>query len=113
MVYLTIHIYRIYLYAKKSILLFWVFIGWWFKPDYIINNLNINSAVARPWHDEVLPIGQNEPYTIKGYAYAGQGHKIIRVEISLDDGTTWRLAEIRRFEKPNAYGGAIFFKQYH
>ena len=78
--------------------------GWWFKPDYIINDLNINSAVSRPWHDEVIPIGQNEPYTVKGYAYAGGGKKIIRVEISLDDGKSWRLAEIRRFEKPTAYG---------
>ena len=43
-------------------------------------------------------------YTAKGYAYAGAGAKIIRVEISLDDGKLWRAAEIRRFEKPNAYG---------
>jgi nitrate reductase (NAD(P)H) len=78
--------------------------GWWFKPDFIINNLNINSAVARPWHDEVVPLGQNEPYEVKGYAYAGGGAKIIRVEISLDEGNLWRLAEIKRFEKPNAYG---------
>ena len=34
----------------------------------------------------------------------GKGNKIIRVEISLDDGKSWRLADIRRFEKPNAYG---------
>lgn len=79
--------------------------GWWFKPDFIINNLNINSAVARPWHDEVVPLAQgNIPYTVKGYAYAGGGCKIIRVEVSLDDGKLWRLADIKRFEKPNAYG---------
>ena len=46
--------------------------GWWFKPDFIINDLNINSAIARPWHDEVLPLAKNDPYTIKGYAYAGR-----------------------------------------
>mmetsp|Transcript_31111 Transcript_31111/g.69120 ORF Transcript_31111/g.69120 Transcript_31111/m.69120 type:complete len:849 (+) Transcript_31111:85-2631(+) len=78
--------------------------GWWFKPDFIINDLNINSAVARPWHDEVISLAQNQPYTIKGYAYSGGGRKIIRAEVSLDDGETWRLAEIKRFEKPNEYG---------
>ncbi|MEW5308874.1 MAG: hypothetical protein WDW38_000798 [Sanguina aurantia] len=78
--------------------------GWWFKPDFIINDLNINSAVARPWHDEVVSLKENSPYTVKGYAYAGGGRKIIRVEISLDDGVTWQSTEIRRFEKPNAYG---------
>ena len=86
--------------------------GWWFKPDYIINDLNINSAVARPWHDEFLPInaaGQQQPqmYTAKGYAYAGAGAKIIRVEVSLDDGKLWRAAEIRRFEKPTQYGERV------
>lgn len=37
-------------------------------------------------------------------ALTGGGRKIIRVEISLDDGVTWQSTEIRRFEKPNAYG---------
>jgi nitrate reductase (NAD(P)H) len=47
--------------------------GWWFKPDFIINELNINSAVSRPWHDEVLPLATNTAYTMKGYAYSGEG----------------------------------------
>lgn len=45
--------------------------GWWFKPDFIINELNINSAVARPWHDEVVPLATNKPYEVNGYAYTG------------------------------------------
>ena len=28
--------------------------GWWFKPPYIINELNINSAVVYPRHGEVV-----------------------------------------------------------
>ncbi|PNH10814.1 Nitrate reductase [NADH] [Tetrabaena socialis] len=78
--------------------------GWWFKPDFIINDLNINSAVARPWHDEVISLDANKPYTVRGYAYSGGGRKIIRVEVSLDDGKTWRLGDIQRFEKPTQYG---------
>lgn len=45
--------------------------GWWYKPDFIINELNINSAISRPWHDEVLPLASNTPYTMSGYAYTG------------------------------------------
>jgi len=78
--------------------------GWWYKPDYIINELNINSAVATPWHDEVVLLRENKPYTITGYAYTGGGRKIIRCEVSVDDGKTWRQANIHRFEKPNPYG---------
>ena len=28
--------------------------GWWFRPDYIINDININSVISSPAHDEVL-----------------------------------------------------------
>lgn len=78
--------------------------GWWFKPDYIINEININSAVLRPGHDEVVYLKSNRPYTMRGYAYSGGGRKIIRVEVSLDDGKSWRQATIHRFEKPSPYG---------
>ncbi len=27
--------------------------GWWFKPEYIINELNINAVITSPSHDEV------------------------------------------------------------
>lgn len=78
--------------------------GWWFKPDYIINELNVNSAVARPWHDETVSLKRNSPYTVKGYAYSGGGRRVIRVEVSTDAGTTWRQADIKRMEDNNGYG---------
>lgn len=45
--------------------------GWWYQPDWIINDLNINSAVARPWHDELISLATNQDYTMSGYAYTG------------------------------------------
>ena len=46
--------------------------GWWFAPEYIIMGLNVQSAIARPWHDEVLMYKPgNKPYTMSGYAFAG------------------------------------------
>ena len=44
--------------------------GWWFKPEYIINNLNINGAIIHPQHEETLHAPMKK-YTIKGYAYSG------------------------------------------
>jgi hypothetical protein len=41
----------------------------------MINELNINSVIATPGHDEVLPINAlttQKPYTMKGYAYSGE-----------------------------------------
>jgi nitrate reductase (NAD(P)H) len=49
--------------------------AWWYKPEYMINELNINSVITTPGHDEVLPINAlttQRPYTLKGYAYSGE-----------------------------------------
>ncbi|KAJ1618068.1 Oxidoreductase, molybdopterin-binding domain-containing protein [Pavlovales sp. CCMP2436] len=81
--------------------------GWWYKPDYIINELNINSAMASPAHDETLAISPDslgEVYTIKGYAYSGGGKKVIRCEISLDSGVTWEGGVVEHPETPTEYG---------
>ena len=75
--------------------------GWWYKPDYIFNELNINSAIAAPAHDETLRVAAGATYALRGYAYTGGGRRITRAEVSLDGGLTWRLAEVERFEKPN------------
>ena len=62
---------------------------WWYDDRYAIYDLNVNSAVVHPQHDEVLRPLQSAPqatYTTQGYAYAGGGRRINRVEISLDKG---------------------------
>jgi len=79
---------------------------WWYKPEYIFNELNINSAMTKPDHNETLSIREHigKDYEIAGYAYTGGGRKISRVEVSIDGGVHWNLAEIDRKEQPTAYG---------
>lgn len=51
----------------------WCDAGWWYKPDYIINDININSAITSPAHDETLSLtGRNAYFTVSGYAYSGR-----------------------------------------
>ncbi|GMF28740.1 unnamed protein product [Phytophthora lilii] len=84
--------------------------GWWEKSPYAIMELNINAAIIEPNHDDLLALSENdtvndiETFTVKGYAYSGGGRRVIRVEVTLDDGATWQLAHIIYDEKPNAYG---------
>ena len=80
--------------------------GWWYKPEYIFNELNINSAMSRPDHNETMSIARNidKTYEITGYAYTGGGRAITRVEVSTDGGTHWELATLDRKEKPTPYG---------
>ena len=80
--------------------------NWWYKPEYIFNELNINSAIAKPNHNETISIAQSigKTYQMVGYAYTGGGRKISRVEISTNGGINWQLATLDRKEKPTEYG---------
>jgi nitrate reductase (NAD(P)H) len=81
--------------------------GWWYKPQYIINELNINSTIIYPSHNEMVCIGGRNAVTdmkITGYAYAGGGLPISRVEVSFDDGITWELSNLLQPEKPRHMG---------
>ncbi|QCE00392.1 nitrate reductase [NADH] 2 [Vigna unguiculata] len=81
--------------------------GWWYRPEYIINELNINSVITTPCHDEILPINSwttQRPYVVRGYAYSGGGRKVTRVEVTLDGGETWHVCTLDHPEKPNKYG---------
>lgn len=72
---------------------------WWFDPKYIINELNTNAAICSPAHDETVQLATSfssvKKITIQGYAYTGGGRRITRVEVTLDDGKTWSLSDIK------------------
>ncbi|KAJ3176796.1 hypothetical protein HDU85_006531 [Gaertneriomyces sp. JEL0708] len=85
--------------------------NWWKKPEYIINERNINSVIACPEHSEVIDLRSllTEPsatptYLLKGYAYSGGGRQVTRVEISLDDGATWELVDRLRYDFQPRHG---------
>jgi nitrate reductase (NAD(P)H) len=67
---------------------------WWYDRSYIINELNTNSAIAKPDHNETLAVDSVASYKVQGYAYGGGGRRVNRVEVSIDDGETWKLAEV-------------------
>jgi len=68
---------------------------WWTDERYAIYDLSPNSAICYPAHDEKLSLLHDpQRYRARGYAYSGGGRRITRVEISVDKGTSWRLADI-------------------
>lgn len=67
--------------------------GWWYRPEYLFNQLNINSAIVYPGNGETMTLTGAGVYTMKGYAYSGGGRKVTRVEVSFDGGLTWRLCK--------------------
>ncbi|KAK9418452.1 putative Nitrate reductase [Seiridium unicorne] len=65
----------------------------WKDERYAIYDLNTNSATCYPAHEERLSITADS-YNVRGYAYAGGGKRITRVEVTLNKGRTWELADI-------------------
>lgn len=76
--------------------------GWWYRPEYLFNELNINSAIVYPKNGEVMALNGGT-YTVKGYAYSGGGRKITRVELSFDGGKSWRLCSVDYPEERHSY----------
>ncbi|KAF9153962.1 hypothetical protein BG015_002221 [Linnemannia schmuckeri] len=66
----------------------------WEKADDLIYDFNIQSVITHPGHGELVRLDNDETYTVRGYAYSGSGLKIKRVQISLDGGKSWRMAQL-------------------
>jgi nitrate reductase (NAD(P)H) len=67
----------------------------WKDERYAIYDLNTNSAICYPAHDEKVPLTDGaHTYKLKGYAYAGAGKRVTRLEVTLDQGKTWVLADL-------------------
>lgn len=57
-----------------------------------IQEMPVTSNICSPKPGTILELDDVE---VKGFAWSGGGHGIIRVDVSLDDGLTWRTAELK------------------
>ena len=72
---------------------------WWMDERYAIYDLSTNSATVYPAHEEqVCLVSGPETYRARGYAYGGGGRRVTRVEVTLDKGKSWALADIKYHE---------------
>ena len=67
--------------------------------DIKLNNINLESYYpinSQPVTSAICDIDYDEEYIIvKGYAYSGDGKNILHVDVSIDGGETWKLAELK------------------
>ncbi|XP_056370939.1 sulfite oxidase, mitochondrial isoform X1 [Oenanthe melanoleuca] len=62
-----------------------------FRAAPAIQELPVQSAITEPRPGAAVPAGE---ITVKGYAWSGGGRDVVRVDVSLDGGRTWRVAEL-------------------
>ncbi|KAI9593921.1 Mo-co oxidoreductase dimerization domain-containing protein [Syncephalis fuscata] len=63
----------------------------WWPRLAALQEMNVQSVICEPEENELMRGG---PITIRGYAISGGGRAIERVDVSLDGGKTWGLAEL-------------------
>ncbi|KAK0146010.1 Sulfite oxidase, mitochondrial [Merluccius polli] len=68
-----------------------------FKSAPAIQELPIQSAITQPLDGAMVEFG--EEVTVRGYAWSGGGREVVRVDVSLDGGKTWQVAQLRSGEE--------------
>lgn len=69
----------------------WANLDWSKAPA--IQELPVTSAIVVPKPGDTIPKGTGT-FTVKGYAVAGGGRDVVRVDVSADGGKTWRSAKL-------------------
>ncbi|XP_008213038.1 probable sulfite oxidase, mitochondrial isoform X1 [Nasonia vitripennis] len=65
-----------------------------FKTAPAIQELPVTSAICIPQRGERITVDKNGTIPVKGYAWSGSGKKIIRVDVTVDQGETWHIAKL-------------------
>jgi nitrate reductase (NAD(P)H) len=70
----------------------------WTDPMYRIDDRNLMCVTWKPGHSTKLTVKEGATTEFSGYAYNGAGRPVHRVEVTLNGGRHWRLANIIRPE---------------
>ncbi|CAG9861184.1 unnamed protein product [Phyllotreta striolata] len=62
-----------------------------FTKSPAIQELPVISAICQPSEGSTVKVEQDK-ITVKGYAWSGGGHKIVRVDVTVDGGKSWHVA---------------------
>ncbi|KAH6559902.1 hypothetical protein BASA50_008991 [Batrachochytrium salamandrivorans] len=72
-----------------------------YSKSVSIQELPVQSAILYPKTGDDVVIDDHGDVVVKGYAFSGGGRHIYRVDVSADNGVTWRDAElVRALDQP-------------
>eukprot|EP00501_MAST-03F_sp_TOSAG23-6_P001925 GSMAST32.ASY1.ANO1.2005.1 assembled CDS len=65
------------------------------NEGHSVQELPVQSAITYPQEGEVIEAEKGEAISVAGYAWAGGGRKIVRVDVSADGGENWHTATLK------------------
>ncbi len=86
----------------------WDNVDWTSSPA--IQNMPVTSAITEPAPGRTHAVKRDGDdhltVTVKGYAWSGGGNGIVRVDVSVDGGTTWQDATLKKIDQQPGRGWA-------
>lgn len=84
-----------------------------FTKSPAIQALPVNSAICSPQNGEKVKVSADGYITVRGYAWSGGGHKIIRVDLTGNQGKDWHVAQLEQENEPDGhhYGWSLWTAQ--
>nr|XP_014278403.1 sulfite oxidase isoform X2 [Halyomorpha halys] len=64
-----------------------------FSKAPAIQELPVISAICNPLPGQNVYLNDDGKLSVKGYAWSGGGRKVVRVDVTVDEGKTWTVAE--------------------
>ncbi|XP_004518817.1 probable sulfite oxidase, mitochondrial [Ceratitis capitata] len=81
-----------------------------FSKSPAIQAMPVTSAICSPVDGDALIIKDDGYLTVHGYAWSGGGRRIVRVDLTIDQGKTWHVAELQQEDHPDGrhYGWSLW-----
>eukprot|EP00099_Drosophila_melanogaster_P017363 NP_573331.1 uncharacterized protein Dmel_CG7280 [Drosophila melanogaster] len=82
-----------------------------FSKSDAIQAMPVTSAICTPQPGARVKVDDDEGHiTVRGYAWSGGGRKIVRVDLTNDEGVSWHVAELEQEEMPDGrhYGWSLW-----
>ncbi|XP_054728446.1 sulfite oxidase, mitochondrial isoform X2 [Anastrepha obliqua] len=81
-----------------------------FSKSPAIQAMPVTSAICVPAEGETIKIPVDGYLTVQGYAWSGGGRRIVRVDLSIDQGKTWHVADLQQEDQPDGrhYGWSLW-----
>ncbi|XP_017113158.1 sulfite oxidase, mitochondrial [Drosophila elegans] len=86
-----------------------------FGKSEAIQAMPVTSAICTPQPGSRVKVEEDEAkgeghITVRGYAWSGGGRKIVRVDLTNDEGLSWHVAELEQEDSPDGrhYGWSLW-----